>query len=619
MHRVIHLIIAVAILCYSATSSAGNAYGHDRGGNPHQSAGKAYGHDRSGDPHQSAGKAYGHDRTGDPHRGIGLTLHDFPDLRVVPGYPVYYAPRLEANYFFYDGMYWVYRDDNWYSSTWYDGPWRATSHEEVPVYVLRIPVRYYREPPEYFRGWKADAPPHWGDHWGRAWEHSRTGWDKWNHSAAPALAPLPTYQKKYSGDRYPRQVERQRELQQHDYRYAPRDPVVRKFYQQLFHEPEVRREHGNSSSPLRNIARYLNDLSGDTGRAHDSIGLRLNDFPDLRVVPGYPVYYAPRLDANYFFYDGMYWVYRDDNWYSSAWYDGPWWGTSREEVPLYVLRIPVRYYRQPPEYFRGWKADAPPHWGDHWGRAWEHSRTGWDQWNHSAAPAPAPLPTYQKKYSGDRYPRQVDRQRELQEHDYRYDPRDPVVRKHYQQLYHESATQGAPAREGTSKHGRQGVHEDRGSQRQDIQRSTPASPQHEPRKAKEHEQQKHELQQQKHEQQQQKHERQQQHEQQQQKHGQQQQKHGQQQQKHGQQQQKHGQQQQKHGQQQQKHGQQQQKHGQQQQKHGQQQQKHGQQQQKHGQQQQQKPTSQRKNADDRDPERRGQGKGHEHGPDNSQH
>ena len=55
-----------------------------------------------------------------------------------------------------------------------------------------------------------------------------------------------------------------------------------------------------------------------------SIGINLPLYPELVRVPGYPVYYAPRLDSNYFFYDGMYWVYQEDNWYASSWYNGPW-------------------------------------------------------------------------------------------------------------------------------------------------------------------------------------------------------------------------------------------------------------------------------------------------------
>ena len=75
-----------------------------------------------------------------------------------------------------------------------------------------------------------------------------------------------------------------------------------------------------------------------------------------------------------------------------------------EVVPLYILRIPVRYYRQPPSYFRGWQPNAPPRWGQHWGPEWERHRSGWDTWNRSSVPARAPLPVYQRQYSGDRYP-----------------------------------------------------------------------------------------------------------------------------------------------------------------------------------------------------------------------
>jgi hypothetical protein len=171
-----------------------------------------------------------------------------------------------------------------------------------------------------------------------------------------------------------------------------------------------------------------------------SIGINLPLYPELVPVPGYPVYYAPRLNSNYFFYDGMYWVYEGDNWYASSWYNGPWGLVGPEAVPLFVLRIPVRYYRQPPAYFRGWQSNAPPRWGDHWGNEWAQHRSGWDKWNHASAPRPAPLPVYQRQYSGDRYPR-VEQQQALRSQNYRYQPRDAVVRQHFQ----EQAVQRAPA------------------------------------------------------------------------------------------------------------------------------------------------------------------------------
>jgi hypothetical protein len=199
-----------------------------------------------------------------------------------------------------------------------------------------------------------------------------------------------------------------------------------------------------------------------------SIGINLPVYPELVRVPGYPVYYAPQLDSNFFFYDGMYWVYQGDNWYASSWYNGPWGLVDPDSVPLFVLRVPVRYYRHPPEYFRGWRADAPPRWGEHWGNQWEQRRSGWDRWNHKSAPAPAPLPAYQRKYSGNRYP-QPEQQHALQSRNYRYQPRDAVVRQHYQE-------QGVRKTPAPSERGPQGAPQERSPRQQDTQRSNPPAP-----------------------------------------------------------------------------------------------------------------------------------------------
>ncbi|MES2103803.1 MAG: hypothetical protein V4634_07260 [Pseudomonadota bacterium] len=161
---------------------------------------------------------------------ISLNLQAYPELVPVPGYPVYYSPRLRSNYFFYDGMYWVYVDDDWYESYWYNGPWEPVRPEFVPLFVLRVPVRYYRAPPMYFRGWRPDAPPRWGQHWGNGWERQRRGWDQWNRASVPPRAPLPSYQRQYAGNRYPR-AEQQQALRSENYRYQPRDNIVRQHFQ----------------------------------------------------------------------------------------------------------------------------------------------------------------------------------------------------------------------------------------------------------------------------------------------------------------------------------------------------------------------------------------------------
>jgi hypothetical protein len=156
----------------------------------------------------------------------------YPRLARVPGYPVYYDPYVDSNFFFYDGLYWVFYGDDWYVSSWYNGPWQMVAREYVPVYVLRIPVRYYRRPPPYFRGWHSDAPPHWGERWGRDWEQHRSGWDKRDDRTTPRPAPLPSYQRRFTGDSYPRVPEVQRSIESKRYRYQPREPVAQQYFQQ---------------------------------------------------------------------------------------------------------------------------------------------------------------------------------------------------------------------------------------------------------------------------------------------------------------------------------------------------------------------------------------------------
>jgi len=152
-----------------------------------------------------------------------------------------------------------------------------------------------------------------------------------------------------------------------------------------------------------------------------SISINIGSYPNFMAVPGYPVYYAPDVGGNYFFYDGLYWVYQDDNWYSSSWYNGPWDSVGPMYVPIYILQIPVRYYRRPPQYFSGWQSDRPPRWNDHWGRDWAQRRQDWDQPRHEANSTPAPLPDYQRRYSGRDYPR-ADQQQVLKQQNYRYHP-----------------------------------------------------------------------------------------------------------------------------------------------------------------------------------------------------
>ncbi len=163
-------------------------------------------------------------------QSIGINLPAYPQLILVRDLPVYYALRLKLNFFFHDGSYWVYRGQQWYTSTWYNGPWLKASPNVVPLYVLRVPVAYFRNRPPQFRGWQADALPRWGQLWGKEWERGRPGWDRWDRSTAPAPAPLPFFQRRFTGKSYP-QLAEQGALSRRHYPYpmqetvAPRDEV----------------------------------------------------------------------------------------------------------------------------------------------------------------------------------------------------------------------------------------------------------------------------------------------------------------------------------------------------------------------------------------------------------
>jgi hypothetical protein len=192
-----------------------------------------------------------------------------------------------------------------------------------------------------------------------------------------------------------------------------------------------------------------------------SVGIHVSSFPHLVLVPGYPVYYDPDLDSNYFFYDGEYWVYDGDTWYSSDWYDGPWVVVDRYYVPVFLLRVPVRYYRRPPAYFRAWVVDAPPRWGERWGHAWEERRRDWDRWDRNSVPRPAPLPAYQRQYSGSSYPHAPAQQQSIREEHYRYQPHEAITKQHFQEHVAPSH-----ARVETSQHLDQQRHPNQGSPEQ---------------------------------------------------------------------------------------------------------------------------------------------------------
>ncbi len=200
---------------------------------------------------------------GTPNLSIGINMPVYPRYQRIPNYPVYYAPQSGFNLFFYDGMYWAFQNDNWYASSWYNGPWGMVSPRYVPAYVLRVPVRYYQRPPKYFYGWSRNEPPRWGQYYGKHWEQERNGWNHWDRNYVPRAAPLPAYQQQFSGRKYPH-ADQQPMYRRENYHYQPSDPVVRQYYAQ-----ETLRYQQHSQKYSKGGNGQGNDNGKNKGHGHD--------------------------------------------------------------------------------------------------------------------------------------------------------------------------------------------------------------------------------------------------------------------------------------------------------------------------------------------------------------
>jgi hypothetical protein len=87
-----------------------------------------------------------------------IVLTTPPQLVVVPGTPVYYAPDVSANLFFYKGRYYTVANGVWLMALAYNAPWAVIQIGKVPPPVLAVPVEYYKIPPGHL---KKQGPPPW--------------------------------------------------------------------------------------------------------------------------------------------------------------------------------------------------------------------------------------------------------------------------------------------------------------------------------------------------------------------------------------------------------------------------------------------------------------------------
>src|SRR3989304_2225103 len=73
-----------------------------------------------------------------PNIHIGIQIGTPPQLVVVPQTPVYYAPALPYNYFFYGGQYYLFHNGIWHFAPTHNGPWAVIAVEYLPRPILAV-------------------------------------------------------------------------------------------------------------------------------------------------------------------------------------------------------------------------------------------------------------------------------------------------------------------------------------------------------------------------------------------------------------------------------------------------------------------------------------------------
>jgi len=78
-----------------------------------------------------------------------VAYREMPRTEIIPQTSVYVVigDRHDYDYFRY-GVYWyIYRDDHWYRSRRYSGPFAVCEAKYVPRAIINVPPRYWRHHP----------------------------------------------------------------------------------------------------------------------------------------------------------------------------------------------------------------------------------------------------------------------------------------------------------------------------------------------------------------------------------------------------------------------------------------------------------------------------------------
>ncbi|MEW6326713.1 MAG: hypothetical protein AB1487_03855 [Thermodesulfobacteriota bacterium] len=84
-----------------------------------------------------------------------------PAVVMIPGTPVYFAPDIEVDIFFYRGYWYRPYRQRWYRASHYNGPWCYIAPRAVPSVVVNLPPDYRHIPPGHEKIPYGQLKKHW--------------------------------------------------------------------------------------------------------------------------------------------------------------------------------------------------------------------------------------------------------------------------------------------------------------------------------------------------------------------------------------------------------------------------------------------------------------------------
>ncbi len=121
--------------------------------------------------------------------GIGINIPAFrfaapPEMVVIPGTYVYYAPGADVDILFYQGFWYRPYEGRWYRARAYNGPWAFVESGRVPGALIGLPHDYrhgyaeqrripYRDFNRNWKRWEKDRYWEKDERWREGRRHER--------------------------------------------------------------------------------------------------------------------------------------------------------------------------------------------------------------------------------------------------------------------------------------------------------------------------------------------------------------------------------------------------------------------------------------------------------------